>query len=90
MTALSSTRQPTSRTWEKVSEGRAVGVDCCDGRVSACGSACVKANMSWALRGCLPQLRQWQRRWVQRLFTKGTVMSLIFAMESGDGGFLFP
>lgn len=30
VTALSSTHQPTSRTWEKVSEGRDCRADCCD------------------------------------------------------------
>lgn len=45
-------------------------------------------DVSWALRGFLPQLRQWQKRWVQRLFTQRTVMSLIFPMESGE--FLSP
>lgn len=33
--------------------------------------------MSWALRGCLPQLKQWQKKEVPRLFAQGTVMSLI-------------
>lgn len=57
VTALSSTHQPTSRTWEKVSEGRDSRADCWDIGINACGTVC-KCLVLWVQqpsKSCLNQ-----------------------------------
>lgn len=89
MTALSSIHQPTSRTWEKVSEGRAVGVDIGDIWISACGFVCEGLGVLGSQRVLAGAEAVAEEIGTKIVYSMYCYVS-DFPMESGDGGFIFP